>query len=445
MTVTSDTQPQASVGTDHTLKALRVGLDRGDFSAVELTQHYLQEIDTTAESVSAFVEVYRDDALAQAAESDERRRSGSVASPIDGIPFAIKDIISVRGKRMSAGSGALDYIPATDAEAIVQLRDAGGIGLGSTRMHELAYGPSGINDFDGGARNPRYPAGIPGGSSSGSAAAVAAGISPIAFGSDTGGSIRAPASLCGVVGFKPSYDLLSTEGVRRTAPSLDHLGFLANSVEDVRIVMNVFADIPLAPVPAGARRKIAIYDDPEASADAARGAAFLSVVDALGRAGWIVERVSAPDFDVMEISTAIMAYEAYQVNRELLEKTPELLGADVRERLEAGSRQSRISYEDALSERARLRAEVDTLAAPYDALVNVSIPIRTPTVEEGARADIRRLLMRNTRLQNLTGAPAISIPAGEDPAPWGIQLFGVQGQDAKLLAVAQEVSDQLAR
>jgi len=437
-------QEKTQVGPDHSLAALRAGLERGDFSAVELVEYYVREIAASAESVSAFVEVYRDDALQQARESDDRRKAGRVASVIDGIPFAIKDIISVRGKRMSAGSGALDVVPASDARVIEQLRGAGGITLGSTRMHELAYGPSGINDFDGGARNPRYPQGIPGGSSSGSAAAIAAGIAPIAFGSDTGGSIRAPASLCGVVGYKPSYDLISTEGVRPTAPTLDHLGFLAHTVEDVKIAMDVFAVTPL--VAAGtSRRRLAVYDDPDLTADPDLASAFATIIDQLARSGWNIERVTAPGVDVMDVSTAIMTYEAYQVNRELLENTPELLGADVRERLEAGANFSRDSYEKALQERAQLQGEFGRLAQPYDAVLNLSVPIKVPSIADGALPEVRRFLMRNTRLQNLLGAPAISLPAGEAPAPWGIQVFSTPGRDAEVLAAAQDIADTMAR
>ncbi|MFE0923208.1 amidase [Streptomyces nigra] len=441
---TLSNSPNPSV--PRTVRELRDGLAGRQYSAVELVEHCLHEIGATTESVRAFVDVFSSDARRQAKESDERRRAGKPLSPLDGIPFAVKDIISIRGRRMSAGSRSVDVVPPSDAGVIAQLRAAGGIILGTTRLHELAYGPSGLNDFDGGARNPRFPGIIPGGSSSGSAAAVAAGLSPIAFGSDTGGSVRAPAALCGVVGFKPSYDLLSTAGVHPTAPTLDHLGLLASSVEDVRISMNVFADLPLMEEELGASRRLAVLDDPDLTVDPAIATALKSAVDSLSDHGWRIESVTAPSgFDVMEVSTTIMAYEAYRVNRERLETVPEFLGADVRERLEDGARITREQYERARREVDRVRTEMSALAHPFDALVNATIPITGPSIEDGARPGVRRMLMRNTRLQNLLGAPAISLPgARSGPAPWGIQLFAERGRDATLLACAAAVAADLA-
>ncbi|MFD4640223.1 amidase [Lentzea sp. NPDC058436] len=428
----------------HTVRELRDGLADGRCTAVGLVDHYLREIDATAESVSAFVEVFAADARRQAEESDGRRRAGGPLSAVDGIPFAVKDIIGIRGRRMSAGSRAVDIVPEEDSPIIARLLAAGGIVLGTTRMHELAYGPSGLNDFDGGARNPRYPGIIPGGSSSGSAAAVAAGLSPIAFGSDTGGSIRAPASLCGIHGFKPSYGLLPTGGVHPTAPTLDHLGFLGASVEDLRIVMSVFAGNGFLDGRAAGRR-LAAFEDPGLEVDPAIAKALRATLDALSDRGWEVESVTAPaGFDVMDVSTTIMAYEAYRVNKERFEKTPELIGADVRERLDDGSRVTRAQYEAALQEVDRVREEVSALAAPYDALVNATIPVAAPSVEAAVRPDVRRMLMRNTRLQNLIGAPAISLPGAHGgPNPWGVQLFSSRGTDTALLATAAAVAADL--
>ncbi|MFE0419315.1 amidase [Streptomyces tendae] len=429
----------------HTVRELRDGLAGRQYSAVELVEHCLREIDATTDTVRAFVEVFRSDALRQAAASDERRRAGRLLSPIDGIPFAVKDIIGIRGQRMSAGSRAVDIVSASDAQIISQLRAAGGIILGTTRMHELAFGASGLNDFDGGARNPHFPGIIPGGSSSGSAAAVAAGLSPIAFGSDTGGSVRTPASLCGVVGFKPSYGLLPTDGVHPTAPTLDHLGFLATSVEDLRIVMNVLAGTPLEQ-DGRAGRRLALFYDPDLTVDPAIATALGLTLDALSDRGWHVESVTAPiGFDVMDVSTTILFYEAYRVNRERLETAPELLGTDVRERLEHGAHITRERYEQALGEVERASKEMSALAEPFDALVNATIPILGPTVEHGAQPEVTSMLMRNTRLQNLMGAPAISLPGAQgDPTPWGIQLFSIRGRDAALLACAATVTADLA-
>ncbi|MGO4247584.1 amidase [Paenarthrobacter sp. RAF54_2] len=443
--MTSDTDlPMKMPNETRTLTELRRGLDRGEFSPVDLVEHYIGAIDATAESVNAFVGVHRAEATKEAAESEKRLRAGDRLSAIDGIPFGIKDVIHIRGHVMAAGSRSVHVVPELDAGIITRLRRAGAIILGRTRLHELAYGPSGLNEYDGGARNPRFPDSIPGGSSSGSAAAVAAGLSPIALGTDTGGSIRGPATLCGVVGFKPSYGLLPTTGVLPTAPTMDHVGLLALSVEDVQIAMGALTGSPFHNEGAGTGRRLAIFEDSDVPVDSSIAARLEATWQQLARHGWSIDIVEAPtDVDIMDVSSTIMAYESYRVHSRRLADAPELIGGDVRRRLQDGGQVSREQYERARWEVRKLQVRMAELTIQYDALMNATIPIEAPTIAEGATSGVRRQLVRNTRLQNMLGTPAIALPGNAESGPWSVQLFTTKGRDAALLATASGVANQL--
>jgi Asp-tRNA(Asn)/Glu-tRNA(Gln) amidotransferase A subunit family amidase len=443
--MTADTgRPMKMPNETRTLRELRSGLDRGDFTPLDLVEHYIQAIDASAESVSAFVGVHRAEAIKEAAESEKRHRAGNRLSAIDGIPFGIKDVMHIRGHVMAAGSRSVHVVPELDAAIITRLRRAGAIILGRTRLHELAYGPSGLNEYDGGARNPRFPNNIPGGSSSGSAAAVAAGLSPIALGTDTGGSIRGPATLCGVVGFKPSYGLLPTAGVLPTAPTMDHVGLLALSVEDVQIAMGALTGITFHDEVAGTGRHLAIFEDSDVRVESSIAERLEVTWRQLARHGWSIDFVKAPTgIDIMEVSSTIMAYESYRVHGQRLAAAPELIGMDVRRRLQDGAQVSREQYERARREVRKLRGRMAELTIQYDALMNATIPIEAPTIAEGAKSDVRRQLVRNTRLQNMLGTPAIALPGSGGSGPWSVQLFTAKGRDAALLATASAVANQL--
>jgi len=427
---------------------LRRALDTGETSASAVTAAHLAQIRES--DASAFASVHADEALRSAAASDARIREGRSLSVLDGIPVAVKDIIHVAGHRMRAGSESVDVVPATDAVIVARLRAAGAVVLGQTRVHELAYGPSGLNDFDGGARNPRFPSRLPGGSSSGSAAAVAGWLSPLALGSDTGGSIRGPAALCDVVGFKPTYGVLPTDGVLATTPSMDHLGLFARSVNDVRATFEVLAGAFSTAEEDYSRklqdpsRRLAVFIDRAVETDDSIAAAFAGTGRQLARHGWTLDEVTLPKgFDVMEISSTIMAYESFRVHEASLMDHPERIGEDVRKRLLDGSRVSDSAYQEAQSARSELRGIFESEWSRYAALLSPTIPVEAPLREVGGDATVRRNLVRNTRLQNLLGVPAISIPGRGQPRPWGLQLFTAQGQDLKLLGTAQAVSSDL--
>lgn len=421
-----------------TALAMSEGLLAGRWTAVDLVNSSLKTEAATRSAINAFVEVHVDEALAEAQASDDRRKRGARLSPLDGIPIGVKDAIGVDAHSMLAGSRTTPVQVPADAAIVRQMRGAGAVILGRTRLHELAYGATGLNDFDGGARNPSYRDRLTGGSSSGSAAAVAAGICPIAIGTDTGGSIRVPATFCGVVGFKPTYSLLPTEGVLPLSPTLDHVGFLARTVADARLAMvSLSALKPSTQAAHGSAPRVGVLRDPQMPTDRSIAEAFDAAMGMLSARGWRLETVTLPGgYDVMELSTTIMSVEAHRSNRERLGREADRLGTDVRERLESGASISDAAYADAMERRRWFREAMSEMAAEYDALASPAVPIPAPARADGARPEVRRRLVQNTRLQNLLGMPAITFPGAGGPEPWAIQLSALWDRDEALLGLA---------
>jgi Asp-tRNA(Asn)/Glu-tRNA(Gln) amidotransferase A subunit family amidase len=431
---------------DMTAVEMSAGLKAGSWSALELVRASLDRAAFVQPTINAFVELHTDEALADADASDQRRSRGKPLSALDGIPIGVKDAIGIGGHTMIAGSGTTPAQVRSDAEIVRQLRGSGAVVIGRTRLHELAYGASGLNDFDGGAHNPAYPDRLTGGSSSGSAATVAAGVCPVAVGTDTGGSIRVPATLCSIVGFKPTYGLLPTQGVLPLAPSMDHVGLLTRTIADVRLAMDSLAPAGYTANTGRRRgRRLGVLIDPQMPAEPAIADALDAVLAKLSDRGWALETVGLPGgYDVMELSTTIMSFEAYHANRSRLEHEAARVGADVRERLESGATISQHTYRDALERRDRFRASISAMAGGYDALVSPALPLPAPSRADGARPEVRRRLVQNTRLQNLVGMPAITFPGPGGPAPWAVQLSALWNRDAQLLATAAAAHEDLS-
>lgn len=420
------------------VRTVATGLRTRRWSAAEVVDACLDRAEAAQGTVGAFADIHRDRARAEARAADRRLREGRPYSILEGIPYAVKDVVAVAGSTMHAGSKAYAQPSAADAAIVTTLGRAGGVLLGRTRMHEIAFGTTGINAFDGGARNPRDPARIPGGSSSGSAAAVAAGICCLALGTDTGGSCRIPAACCGIVGYKPTYGMLDLGGVMPLAATLDHLGFLATSVDDVWVaVATCIGGDPSPPVPVPPWRA-GVLTASQAGQDEVVGAAFADALDAVRRAGWELVEVELVDFDrVAEVTARIMFYEAYRVHEERVRSARDSFGPDVLARLTQGAAVSREDYEAALAERKQLRLLAAELFHRVDVLLSPTVPIVPPKVEEAPA--VAHLLPRNTRVFNLTGLPAVTIPLRPAPFPVGLQIIGREGRDRDLLATAHGI------
>ena len=368
---------------------------------------------------------WRDAALAEAAAG------GRPAGPLERTLVAVKDLIAVAGLPLGAGTPARAAAPPSpdDAPVVARLRAAGAVVLGTVGLHELAFGVSGINDHFGFPANPADPDDerIPGGSSSGSAVAVADGSCDLAVGTDTGGSVRIPAALCGVVGFKPARGSYPLDGVLPLSPSLDHVGLLARTLPPVVTAHQVLTGTS---VDAGLTiQRIGVDRAGLAAAEAPVADAVDRVLRMLADGGAELVDVAWPDADrVRDLSTTVMFAEAAEVHRALLAEAGSLLGADVAGRLRQGAAIDAATLAAARDEASAVTAEVRAALAGVDAIVGPTVPVTAPTVAE-VRADpgLPAVLVANTRLANLAGVPALSLPvpprngAGTD-LPVGLQL-----------------------
>lgn len=357
-------------------------------------------------------------------------------------PIAVKDLIDVAGQVTSAASDLFANNVATeDAKLIRQLRRAGASLIGRTNLHEFAYGGSGMISNRGPARNPWDTGRITGGSSSGSAAAVAAGLCAAALGTDTAGSIRLPASLCGIVGFKPTYGAVSTEGVVPLAESYDHVGPMARTVQDARILFgSITGSLGESQAPNVVRIGVPenyFYRD----LDREVAAALSGAIEDLRRVGHVFRRV---EFTVDEDRT-LSSWESYQFHAKYVAESPELYQPETLRRIRSGEA---ITDEAANGAKIRLRetrARAAEIFTDIDVLLTPTVPIVAPKIDDlVANPETLRpqelIMLRNTRPFNVLGTPAISVPwdLSSEGLPIGIQLAGAPGKDFELLAVAEK-------
>ncbi len=407
-------------------RAIRDGLA----SSRELVEACLRRYDEREPAVHAFAWLDRDRALRLAGEADRHARTGAPLGPLHGVPIGVKDIYDTRGIPTECGSPLhRGRVPDRSAAVVDALEAAGAIVIGKTVTTELAFYQPGPT------RNPYDPARTPGGSSQGSAAAVAAGMIPGAIGSQTNGSVIRPAAFCGVVGMKPTYGRISLENVMPFAPTLDHAGTLTRSVEGGALLCAAIAREPLerwwAGPPATAPRLAAIRTkDWEHASEPAR-ARFQEVVDELASAGRPIEWPAPPDGldEATSVLRTIMARESVATIGAAIARDPSR-ASDVAKALVAeGEAIPEATYRDALRQRDRVIVAFTEWAAPYDAILTLPATGEAPSAETTGDP-------RFCSRWSLTGAPAVTIPTGRGPAglPLGLQLVAAPGDDRRVLA-----------
>jgi aspartyl-tRNA(Asn)/glutamyl-tRNA(Gln) amidotransferase subunit A len=443
-----------------TVQGCAEDLATGAVTSLALVEECLARIaDPAGEGARAFISLSTEAARASADAHDALRRAGRAPSPYAGIPFAVKDLYDVKGERSMAGSVALaDAAPAkAHAPTIARMLAAGFIPLGRTNMTEFAYSGIGANPHYGTPLSPwdRASARIPGGSSSGSAVAVADGMAVVALGSDTGGSCRIPAALCGIVGYKPTASRVPLDGVVPLSGTLDSLGPLGASVSCCAIVDAILAgEDPVLPTlrPLAGLRLAIPREIMRDGMDTTVAATFERAVATLKVKGAIIVEVSFPP--LLDIGRAMSrggftGPESYDWHRDLLARRADLYDPRVRSRIEPGALMTAADYVALGAARRRIIAGMAALTAPFDAVLMPTCPIIAPRIAELAEdADYFRLnamLLRNPSIGNFLDRCSISLPCnGAGEAPVGLMLMGETGGDHALFAIAAGIEAALA-
>jgi aspartyl-tRNA(Asn)/glutamyl-tRNA(Gln) amidotransferase subunit A len=444
------------MNTHRTISELAPRLRQKEISPVEIAQACLERVERLNPALNAFITVMAESALAEARAAEAAIARGKWRGPLHGVPIALKDLIDTAGVLTTAASALYkDRVPAQDAEVVRRLRDAGAVIIGKNNLHEFAYGGSSLVSHFGDVRNPWDANRIAGGSSGGSAAAVVADLACAAIGTDTAGSIREPAALCGCVGLKPTYGRVSSRGVIPLSPSLDHVGPLAGSVADAAIVLQAIAgydraDLTSADVPvvdyAGALTERAkqfrvgvprayFFDDldPEVAA---------AIEHALRGVQTLVAEVKEVQLNIPTDRT-LQAAESYAYHAENIAKNPELYQPETLRRIRTGERVSKEEYIQRRRELEEARRGIGDLFAEVDVLVTPTTPMPAPLIAD-LKANPEALrpaelkLLRNTRPFNVWGLPAISLPCGftQSGLPIGLQIAGPHWREDLVLRLA---------
>jgi aspartyl-tRNA(Asn)/glutamyl-tRNA(Gln) amidotransferase subunit A len=413
-----------------------------------LEQALTRIADPKGEGARACLSVYADAARAAADAADARAALGVSLGALDGAIVSIKDLFDVAGEPTRAGSKILadEAAPAVaDAAVVRRLRAGGAVIVAKTNMSEFAFSGIGANPHFGTPANPRDRARVPGGSSAGAPVAVADGMCEIAIGTDTGGSVRIPAALCGLVGFKPSRQRVPTAGAFPLSYTLDSIGPVARTVEDCArtdVVLSGETAEPLAPIDLSALRFGVAEGLPLDGLDDTVAAAFAAAVERLAAAGVRMAGEAIGLFDDMGAVNAkggISPPEACAIHRDRIRRRGDDIDPNVRVRIERGCAVAASDYVDMLRERSRLVAAMDARLAGFDALVMPTTPIVAPTIAEVADAKVfsarNAALLRNTAIVNFFDLCAVSLPLAA-PLPVGLMLIARNGQDHRLLGIA---------
>src|ERR1700730_12097731 len=430
-------------------------LRRKKISPVDLATACLDRIERLNPVLNAFITVTHEGAMAQARVAEDEIQRGQWRGPLHGIPIGLKDLIDTAGIRTTCGSALFaDRVPTEDAFVVQRLKRAGAVLLGKQNLQEFAYGGTSASSHYGPVHNPWNAKHIAGGSSGGSAAAVAAGMCFGAIGSDTGGSIREPAAFCGIVGLKPTYGRVSTRGVFPLSWSLDHVGPLCRNVRDAALMLEAIAgydvldvtcvDWPTEPYAKALSVKtdfrIGLVRQP-----------FFADLDrdielAINEAIEVIRRMSHVSSQVIEVllpsvPTGVQAPEVYVVHKDYYANSPELYRPWMRERLAQAATADTLAYVTDRFALERVRRTVNDVFAEVDLLITPTTPVPPITIEEASNMSPNpagEVWLRNTRPFNAYGLPTISIPTGFTSAglPIGLQIAGPRFGEGRVLAFA---------
>ena len=431
----------------------------GETTSVTATDTYLSRISTQNDTLNAFITVTEDLARKAAKDSDERRVNGNIRGPLDGIPIALKDNIDVAGIPTTGGIEAYrQNVPEEDAQVVVRLREAGAIILGKLNLHEGALGATTANEAYGYCQNPHKPGFTPGGSSGGAGAALAAGLCAGALGTDTLGSVRIPASFCGIAGLKPTYGVVSTRGVMPLAHALDHVGPMARSSEDITMMLNVMAgfdpedpagrhgptDFSTALNASGSISgfNIGYFSDLDKisgeTSDPAVSVAYTIAVEKLKGMGACLKAVSWDGYEPAKVRPkALLLIEAdlANIHAEMLDKNPDGFTSTFHARIEFGRAQSAPKLANAIRIIEEVRPIARRLFCTVDALVMPTTPMPAFSFED----EMPKSITTFTAFANYAGCPALSIPMGktEQGLPLGLQIVTPKREESTALKIGK--------
>jgi aspartyl-tRNA(Asn)/glutamyl-tRNA(Gln) amidotransferase subunit A len=443
------------------LTELSALIQKKSVSPVEATNACLARIEKLNPVLNAYITVTAESALAEAKKAETEIARGAWRGPLHGVPIAMKDLVETAGVRTTAASGVLkDYVPTQDAEIVRRLKGAGAVLLGKLNLQEFAYGGSGVIGHYGPARNAWNTAHITGGSSSGSATAVAAGLCFGAIGTDTAGSVRLPAACCGIVGLKPSYGLVSTRGVIPLSWTLDHVGPMTRSAADAALMLQVIASYDAHDL--GSHKFSPVFypsaiEEKTAALRLGRPEEYWKGVNpeigqAANQALTMLSSLTAGCQDVelaIESDYTIVRCESFTYHQKYLPGRAGDYNPETLRRINSGAEITASQYVESYRQVLRSRREILHLFEKVDMLVTPTCPLLPPSFSEieAAPQELRNrelVMLRNTRPINFYGLPAISLPCGFSSSglPIGLQIIGAPGTEGAVLALAHAYQQQ---
>jgi len=448
----------------HPKPVLLVALDeiyRGVTSPVELIEKSLSIIRNNSR-LNAFITILENEALKMANEVERRLGQGLPLGPLAGLPISIKDNIYMRGVRTTMASKIFsDYIPGINATVVSRLLDSDAIIIGKTNLHEFASGVTNISSYFGPARNPHDPERVPGGSSGGSAISVAIGAALASLGTDTSGSIRIPAALCGVVGYKPSYGLISRYGVFPLAWSLDTVGVLSNSVLDAAYVASILVgpdgfdtsivqdfhlDISLIKREVNPKKTVLGYIQVDENNPVERK--YMDLSSLLNAEGFNLVKINIDLERINSVHRVIRLTEAAAIHKDLFMKRSSDYSYDVADMIRQGLGIPAVDYINALRQRTLIINEIERIFNVADVIITPTVSAIAPRINDvmGKELDFRVVATRYVAMANLLGYPAVSIPAGNvEGMPVGLQVIGKILDDNKTLMIARSIETILRK